>query len=186
MSTGDLPFVSDDGTISLDLGLPESLREKLARPAGSVSSEDGLSERLAGCGRLISVGDMVTVTLVKNGLIPDIAVIDYRTRRGPCDRKSREILSGMQSETVRVENPAGVITADLWNAIARAMRHTSKTKIEVAGEEDLAALACIELADKGDCVIYGIPNQGISTIRIDEEIKREIRAVLGQMTRRSQ
>lgn len=181
MSTGSLPFVSADRTISADLELPDDLRGELAKPYGPILSEEDLAGHIRGCRRVFAIGDMVNASLVRMGIEPDIMIFDYHTQRGPCEEETKEILKSVEGANIKVTNPQGKLSADLWNAIAKSTKSVRKTKIEVKGEEDLASLACIELADMGDCVIYGIPNEGISVIRIDEDIKRIVSNLLSRM-----
>jgi len=181
MSTGSLPFVSADGTIAVDLSLPDELRAELAKPYGPVLNEVDLAGHLRGCHRILAIGDMVSESLVKMEIESDLLVFDNRTERGPCGEETKNLLRKADGANVKVENPSGKLTAELWNAVAKALKAGKKTKIEVSGEEDLASLACIELGDAGDCVIYGIPNQGISVIRIDENIKATVGGLLSRM-----
>ena len=181
MSTGSLHFVSADGTIDSDLQLPESLRAELARPYGPVLNEMDLAGHLRGCKRALAIGDMVCASLIEMGIEPDLMIFDFRTERGPCGEETKNLLRKAEGVNIKVQNPPGTLTIELWNAIAKALKIGKKVKIEVSGEEDLASLACIALAETGDCVIYGIPNQGISVIRVDEDIKKVIGGILSQM-----
>lgn len=181
MSTGSLPFVSADGTISADLELPESLRSELAKPYGPILVEEDLAGHLRGCRKIIAIGDMVNVSLAKMGIQPDIMIFDYHTQRGPCQEETKKALRETEGSFIKVTNPPGKLSAELWNAIARSLKTDKVVKIEVKGEEDLASLACIELGDSGDCVIYGIPNEGITVIRIDEDIRRVVSGILSRM-----
>lgn len=181
MLTGSLPFVSADRTISIDLQLPDSLREELAKPIGPIIAAHEVAGYIRGCGKIYSVGDMVTTSLLEVGIEPDVMIFDFRTQRGPCDPETIKTLQLAEGGIMRIDNPSGKLTANLWNAIAKSSKSNKKTKIEVKGEEDLASLACIEIADIGDCVIYGIPDEGISTIRIDEEVKKIVRTILMKM-----
>jgi GTP-dependent dephospho-CoA kinase len=173
--------VSADGTISTDLQLPESLRAELAKPYGPVLNEIDLAGHLRGCRRIMAIGDVVSSNLVEMGIEPDLMIFDYHTERGPCGEETKDLLKKVEGANIKVQNPPGKLTAELWNAIARTLKAGKKAKIEVTGEEDLASLACIALAETGDCVIYGIPNEGISVIRVDEDIQKVIGGVLSQM-----
>ncbi|MDH4123027.1 MAG: DUF359 domain-containing protein [Thermoplasmata archaeon] len=181
MSTGSLPFVSADRTISRDLTLPDELRAELARPYGTVIEAHLLPGYLRGCRRMLAVGDIVNKSLIEIGIQPDIMIFDCSTQRGPCDESTIKVLQKVEAQNIKVDNPSGSLTANLWNAIVRSLISGKKTKIEVHGEEDLASLACIELAGEGDCVIYGIPDEGISVIRINEGIKTIVRNILIKM-----
>ncbi|HDP96817.1 MAG TPA: DUF359 domain-containing protein [Euryarchaeota archaeon] len=181
MSTGSLRFVSDDGRTSHDLSLPEELRERLSKPFGTVASEERLSEIIGSCTRVISVGDIVSWTLLSRGFEPQLMVFDRRTRRGPCDKMERLRRTEGALE-LKVKNPPGRLSASLWNAVTSALRSRRRTEIEVDGEEDLASLACIYQADKGDCVIYGIPDVGIDVVEVNEEMKDTVAGILQNMT----
>ncbi|MEM2838994.1 MAG: DUF359 domain-containing protein [Thermoplasmata archaeon] len=181
MPTENLPFVSADGALRNDLQLPDGLRAELARPIGPVISAHEVAGYLRGCGKIYAIGDIVTVSLLAVGIEPDIMIYDLRSQRGPCDRETILRLQQTPGVTVRVDNPPGRLTTTLWDAILKASKTRKRVKIEVKGEEDLASLACIELADIGDCVIYGIPDEGISALRIDEDVKSICRNILMRM-----
>jgi len=181
MTTESLPFVSANGALERDLLLPNSLRERLSKPIGPVISAHEVVGHLRGCGKIYAVGDIVTVSLLEAGIEPDVMIYDLRSQRGPCDGEIIAKLRRAPGNTVKVENPPGRLTVDLWKAIFDASRSNRRIKIEVKGEEDLASLACIELADIGDCVIYGIPNEGMSVIRIGEDVKKICRDILMRM-----
>lgn len=177
-----MPFASVDRTISVDLDLPDELRAELAKPYGPILTEEDLAGHLRGCRRVFAIGDMVNISLVRMNIEPDVMVFDYRTERGPLAEDEGAALRKIEVAEIKVDNPPGKLSAELWNAIVKAIRSGKRTKIEVNGEEDLASLACIELGDKGDCVIYGIPNEGITVIRIDEDIKKIAEGILARMS----
>lgn len=182
MSTGSSPSGFDENFPEEDLVLPDDLREELAKPLGDVVQEDALDELLAGSSRTVSVGDIVTLTLLRKGLEPDVAVFDYRTQRGDAD-DLRNRIDGMKGVQVRVSNPPGMITRALWGAVRDAVRGTRAVKIEVAGEEDLAALVAIATAPKGARVIYGLPQQGLAVVRVDESTRAFAIAAIKRMRR---
>lgn len=178
MSTGNLPFVFADKSLKKDLLLPNIIRKKLAKPIGPVIASHEVAGHLRGCGRIFAVGDIVTVSLLDIGIVPDVMIYDFRSQRGPCNSDIIYRLHKAPGMILRVENPPGRLAVELWNAILRASRSDKNVKIEVEGEEDLASLACIELAEDGDCVIYGIPDEGISAIRVNKEVKEICREIL--------
>ncbi len=180
MSTGNSPSGSDDAEPETDLVLPDELRDKLAEPIGDVVQEDDLARLLEGSERVISVGDAVTLTLLRKGMEPDVAVFDYRTRRGEDDALRGEI-DRMRGAHMRVENPPGTITRALWRAVRDAVRGTEKVKIEVAGEEDLAALVAIAMAPEGAHVIYGLPQRGLAVVRVEESTRAFANAAMKRM-----
>ena len=166
MSTGSSPSGFDESFPERDLILPDDMREELAAPIGDVVSEENLGQRLAGSRRIVSVGDVVTVTLLDLGIEPDVAVFDYRTQRS-VDSDSKEKLKEMPGELVMVRNPPGVITKELWHAVREAVHSEERKRIEVSGEEDLASLVAIATAPEGSHVVYGLPGIGMTVVPVD-------------------
>ncbi len=82
-----------------------------------------------------------------------------------------------------VKNPPGCISDDLWSAIETAYKFLEKgsLRIEVMGEEDLAALPAIFLAPRDVTVIYGLPDRGVVVVKVVEENKRKAKEILDKM-----
>jgi GTP-dependent dephospho-CoA kinase len=145
------------------------MREELSTGFGHLVTLNELTNELKSCSKLMAVGDMVSYTLLNNGFKPDLIVFDLKTER----RKYTSLkgkLGLMGGEEVKVKNPAGYITAELVNAIGMALDKEVPTKLQVEGEEDLAALACAAMAPLGSCLVYGLPGIGMAMARIDAEI----------------
>jgi len=168
MSTASSPSGFGESFPEKDLVLPEDLREELARPIGKFVSAWALPKHLKGSPRTISVGDVVTITLLQMSMEPDVAVFDYKTQRAE-DYKAKERIGKMSGRLVRVDNPPGKITRELWHAVRDAANSKDRVKIEVSGEEDLASLVAIATAPEGSNVIYGIPKRGLMVVRVDKE-----------------
>ncbi|MCU0852960.1 MAG: hypothetical protein MUC90_06915 [Thermoplasmata archaeon] len=77
MSTGSSPSGFDESFPDRDLELPDDLREELGRPIGKIVSAWSLRKHIDGSSRVISVGDVVTITLLQMKYEPDVAVFDY-------------------------------------------------------------------------------------------------------------
>jgi uncharacterized protein (UPF0218 family) len=60
-----------------------------------------------------------------------------------------------------------MITAELVGELDEALKRDVPTKLQVEGEEDLAALACAAMAPLGSCLMYGVPGKGMALLRID-------------------
>lgn len=182
MSTGSSPSEFDESFPQKDLELPEDLREELARPIGKLVSVWSLRKHIEGSPRVISVGDVVTITLLQMKSEPDVAVFDYKTQRSE-DYKAKERIAKMSGRLVKVENPPGRITPALWRAVKEAVRAKDRVKIEVQGEEDLAALVAIAVAPEGAHVIYGLPKRGLMVVEINRETKALAAAAIKKMIR---
>lgn len=122
---------------------------------------------------LISIGDVVTKNLLKNDLRPDVVVIDGKSRR---TKKEEFEVKGY--EEIRVSNPAGFITDELWDAL-KGMR--SGQKIFIEGEEDLASLPAILFAPEGALILYGIPGEGIEVIEANKKNKKRVKKDIAKM-----
>jgi len=146
--------------------LPDDKKEELRKPLGKVVREIDKSELK---GKVVSVGDVVTMVLKEKGIEPDIAIVDYKI-----ERKEYKGKKFHAQEIIKVKNPAGMITRELWNAIATAYAMQKKMLIEVEGEEDLAALAAIYLAPKNTTVIYGLPSKGMVVVKVGKEEREKV------------
>ncbi len=164
--------------------LPEHLRNALKEPLGILVDEQELLRFLANKQYIVSIGDLVTYTLLTHHIEPLFCVVDYKTRRGDCESLVKETLQSFGKKTVRVHNPAGVITDELWHEIEHAYAQTTgkgPIRIEVDGEEDLAALVAIYLAPGDATIIYGLPNKGVVVVSATEESKQKVKEILDEM-----
>ncbi len=155
--------------------LPLELRDD-KMPFGKLVNEEDLAELLAECTKLITVGDVVSLALTLIGIVPDIAIYDGRTQRA---RMSE--FADIVTPDVTVNNPAGVVTRELYDAIKDAMHHIAPICILVNGEEDLAFIPAALLAPEGACLIYGLPNQGMVLAIMDESTTRKINDIITRL-----
>jgi len=165
------------------LFLPDSAREAMRVPLGPVVQEDELEAHLKGAKILASVGDMVTLTLVNAGYDISLALFDYKTMRND-ERDFRERLRRMDGGRVRVRNPPAMITRELWDALRTAfsaIKAGGNVRIEVEGEEDLAAIPAIMMAPDGARVLYGMPGRGIVVVTVDDRARKEAKNLLEMM-----
>jgi len=160
--------------------LPENLREELKRPIGYLLDEKTLISYLKKRSFIISIGDMVTATILKYGIIPRIAIIDFRCERRECSREIYNILKEYGDVKIKVKNPPSVITEDLWNAIKEAYQNCREKTfcIIVDGEEDMASLVAILFAPPGGTVIYGLPNKGVILLDVTEKEKEMVNKLI--------
>jgi len=158
------------------------MREELGKPIGKLVSAWSLRKHIEGSPRVICVGDVVTITLLQMKLEPDVAVFDYKTQRSE-DYKAKERISKMGGRLVKVENPPAKITRALWKAVRDAASAKERIKIEVSGEEDLAALVAIATAPMGAHVIYGLPKRGLMLVEVNDETKGLATAAIKRMAR---
>lgn len=169
------------------LVLPAKLRPVLRKPFGVLYKGTGkdtiqkIAPDLGSPTKLISVGDVTTFYLLESDIVPDVCVVDDRTKREPASDRVMLGTKHAAFTTISVDNPPGVITGDLIDAICDAVRSSQHIRIFVRGEEDLAALPAILIAPTDSVVLYGQPNEGVVLVRITESKKDEIRSLLDQI-----
>ena len=162
--------------------LPEHLRETLKEPIGQLVDEQTLISLVSDSKPLISVGDMVTYTLLKHNIAPDVSIVDYVHKRSCCSQEIIDSIKKSPADIKQVKNPAGTLTEQLIDAIHESIqRLNGPQRIEVEGEEDLAALVAISLAPQGATVIYGLPNKGVVVVEANKKYKAKVKEVLDQM-----
>jgi len=162
--------------------LPENLRNLLKKPIGKLVDEKQLLEILKKEKKIVSIGDQVTYTILKHNIEPFFCIVDYHTRRGRCSEDIVKILKSYGKKTIKVDNPAGTITDELWSLIKIAYEDNSQSlKIEVNGEEDLASLAAIYLAPVDVTIIYGLPDKGVLVVKPTNDIKDKVKQILDKM-----
>jgi GTP-dependent dephospho-CoA kinase len=159
--------------------VPEPLRPKLAQKYGPVFRGAEADRRLSSLELFGSCGDRVTGRAIELKHLPLVGIVDYKTQREePIERNAFRRLA--ERRRVRVRNPAGQLTAALRGAV-REMVKAGGGLIEVDGEEDLGALALVESLPAGATVIYGIPGEGVSFVRVDAVAKEHVRRLIAQM-----
>jgi len=163
--------------------LPDDLRDKLKEPLGKLADEKELLKLLEHEKYIVSVGDRVTYTLLEHGIVPVFCVVDFKIKRGRCSSDIKRMIRLFGKKTVAVKNPSGCISDDLWRVIETAYKVLEKNslRIEVIGEEDLAALPAIFLAPRDVTIIYGLPNKGVVVVKATEENKRKVKEILDKM-----
>lgn len=159
--------------------VPASLRPTLAERYGPVYSGTEADRRILALGVFGSCGDRVTARALELDHPPLIGIVDYRTRRNEAISPTQFEKLGARRK-IRVTNPPGLLTADLRSAV-RGLIAEGGGLIEVVGEEDLGSLALVESLPAGATVIYGIPGEGVSFVRVDSVSKEHVRHLIALM-----
>src|SRR5207249_5392459 len=140
--------------------------EELSRPLGKVVKGADVVGAVKGAKPLVTVGDYTTADLVERGVLPQIAVVDFKTKRIEEPRWHMK-LKGVGDWVIVLDNPPGVIRKDAWSVISEAFKSRERVRLEVRGEEDLLALVCIALAPDGAIVAYGQPGENRKSTRLN-------------------
>ena len=153
--------------LRLDAELNKDIIMELKKPLGKLypDFEDAVEE-IKSSKFLISVGDETFKNLTEHELYPNIGIIDNLIQR---KNHTHDVIRA--DHILKADNPAGYITDDLWETIGQALELSDNGEcyvIEVAGEEDLAVLPCIIMANPETTILYGQPNEGLVLLKVSD------------------
>ena len=131
-------------------------------------------------GKVVTVGDWCTLDLAARGRVPDVAVVDFKTKREEQDALRTKVRQ-IGTRVLTATNPAATLTRSAWVALDEAFKSPERVRIEVLGEEDLVALAAVELAPEGTAVLYGMPDAGVVLVWADLPAKAKVRGLIARM-----
>lgn len=152
-----------------DLMLPENLREKFKKPFGVLMPEaKGLGD-LAEIAA--TVGDVTARKFNEFKLNQQVSAIDFKVERQKRFSDIRELGFLGSERLIKVSNPAGSITSDLFKTCL-TIWNKGKVILLIEGEEDLTVLPLVLTAPLGAAIFYGQPGEGIVKIEVSEEIKK--------------
>lgn len=161
------------------LVLPKGLRSELRHPIGKIltdASEVKLNKPVNSL--LISVGDIVTKTLREINCLPDIEIIDFKTRRHKIENGVLRALK-KSAGINKFTNEPGTIQKEvvkIYNeSIQSVLKNRQSKTIVIGGEEDLLTLPAILLAPLGSIVCYGqFDLNAMIQVTVTEEKKKII------------
>ncbi|MDH4212550.1 MAG: DUF359 domain-containing protein [Candidatus Thorarchaeota archaeon] len=159
-------------------------RSRLKSPKGDVfhmkegAPEKRVIERIMAesPAQVISVGDVTTATLVKEGYTPHVMIVDGITKRGSYESKFSAAIEFL------IYNPAATIYPEAWSTIATAIGNEEPTLVNVDGEEDLLGFPAVLLAPEESVILYGQPDVGIVWVPVNQENQKLARSLLEQMS----
>ncbi|MBI4174414.1 MAG: DUF359 domain-containing protein [Candidatus Aenigmarchaeota archaeon] len=157
--------------------LPRRMRSQLRKPLGRVFRDtEALVNylRKSKPSKLITVGDVCSRELIIAGIIPDVIVIDRKTRR----RKVKWNVK-FPGRVIGVKNAPSTISDGLIAAVRNSFG--KRTMIDVEGEEDLAVLPAIKHCPAGSAVIYGLWFRGVVAVKVDKRVKNKVGKILKRM-----
>jgi len=136
-------------------------------PFGKLMDEKAMLTAVADCENLITVGDVVSMTALKNGLKPKLMIYDFCTERRAMDQLGG-MLRSIEGTQVRIANPPGHIVPEMVLGVQQAFKRVGATKMQVDGEE-------------GACLLYGMPQKGIVFVKVDEKVREQARSLINSM-----
>ena len=131
---------------------------------------------------IATIGDICTIRIIKEIRIPDLIIVDYKTKRNiSLNPEQKNILENINCRTIEISNEAGTISEELYCEIEKSIFEGKKTKIIVNGEEDLATLPVIKHCQIGAKVIYGMPDKGMVVVDVNQQTKERANKLLKRM-----
>ena len=131
---------------------------------------------------IATIGDICTIRIIKEIRIPDLIIVDYKTKRNiSLNPEQTNILENINCRTIEISNEAGTISEELYCEIEKSIFEGKKTKIIVNGEEDLATLPVIKHCQIGAKVIYGMPDKGMVVVDVNQQTKERANKLLERM-----
>ncbi|MCQ2086236.1 MAG: GTP-dependent dephospho-CoA kinase family protein [archaeon] len=158
--------------------LPADKKDTFKKYAGAIIEEKNIAAYRDK--KVVTVGDVVSLTTRKTGVTPILSIYDGFTERHKMD----EFADFVDKQKLRkkiISNPAGTITTELSDAIKNALVTSDTDVICVQGEEDLALIPCILYAPDGTKVIYGEPGKGMAVVSVDATVKCKFQTFLEMM-----
>ena len=146
--------------------------EELKKPLGElIVNSENILDKIADK-RIISIGDICTINLIKSRIKPHLAVFDLKSQRKELTKELKDIIEASYPKPKRYDNTPGTISEKLLSDAKALLKEGGGILIE--GEEDICALAFIKEATSKDVIIYGQPKEGIVLIKPTKEIKEKI------------
>ncbi len=131
---------------------------------------------------IATVGDICTIKIIEEIRVPDLMIIDYKTKRNiKLTEKQVNIIKNIKCKTIEISNEAGTISKELYKEIKKSISNSKKTKIIIDGEEDLATLPVIKHCRVGAKVIYGMPDKGMVVVDVNQQTKERANKLLRRM-----
>jgi len=124
--------------------------------------------------KIITVGDVVTDSLINVGITPDLYIIDNKTMRGNYTHTVK------LNKNIKIKNKKGSINTKVWDTIKHALEEKIPG-ILVDGEEDLLGIPCVLLSPIGSFVIYGQPNEGMVIIKVNPKSIQLMQEIIDEM-----
>ena len=125
---------------------------------------------------IISVGDIVSIQMIKHGIALNILIVDNKTMRKPIQPITVDV-----DQTLYAKNPPGAITDEAWDAIKLAIEQKGRTKVIVDGEEDLLTVVTVLSAPEDALVVYGQPHKGVVVVKVTEETREKMHRIIDAM-----
>ena len=176
--------MQEDARTKHTLVLKPELRQELRNPLGTLikgtpeETENELRKTIQKerPQQVISVGDIVSRSLLELGVKPHIIIVD-----GKAMRQHVKPIKTEAQEKITIQNPAGTLTPQTWTALDKAITRKQPTMITVEGEEDLLTLVAVLEAPNNWTVVYGLPQEGVVIVKVNATTKHKANLIVQAM-----
>lgn len=158
------------------LKITEELRAELKEPLGRMASIEEVAKTNK---KIVAVGDVVALSLLKKGVKPFVAVFDFKNLRKEIERSEKQKLISNFPNATKVVNPPGTLNEKIFDT-ARKLLKTGGA-LFVDGEEDLVALAFLRSLEDGFILTYGIFGKGVVAVEGGEKTKKMAKGIIKRM-----
>lgn len=167
--------------------LPEKLKPEIRRTKGQLA--ESVKDLPPPPKHVISIGDKVTNSLIREEYPVSIAIIDQKVERKPVS-PSKLVYRGKNNETeappcLPCKNPPGMLTQDAWTCLKISFFQKKPVIIRVYGEEDLIGIPATILAPNDTLIMYGQPpiigKEGIAYYHVNDEKRNHAIKILKRM-----
>lgn len=155
-----------------NLRLPASLRYALQTAWGEILEHTPVIEDSS---MVVTVGDITTLKFIQQEVTPLLCIIDNVVERVAV---ASPIIFNDTQRIYHLDNPAGTINKKIFTILEDVFNSSTKSVIEVNGEEDLLVLPVLLKAPMGTHVYYGQPHVGLVRIIVSDDVKRKAEALL--------
>ena len=124
---------------------------------------------------IASVGDVVTLNIISNNLLPNIAIIDGKTRR-----QKKLDFRNMEKKfnyILKAKNPASTITVEALGILSFASFiafRGNRVLVIVDGEEDLLVIPLAYYLPLNSIILYGLMDTALVALPVSHYLKKSI------------
>jgi len=136
---------------------------------------------------LAAVGDSVALNLVRGGCAPDVAVVDFKTKRRPVGSALASEVMAAFSARLRLRNPRSTIARESWpileECVRRALELGERVLVVVEGEEDLLTIPMSIVAPNRSFVVYGQPDEALVVVIVNDYTRSSFERLLERLVK---
>ena len=156
----------------------DQIKERLKKPLGRIQNNFLKLQKLSKTHKIASVGDICTICLLAASIKPHLAIFDYKSERKDLSDDFKNTLRLHFPNPKKYKNKNGTLSSKILKDAPKLLKKGGGVLID--GEEDLTALAFINVADEKTVVVYGQPKKGIVLV-YPKKIRKKITRIIDEI-----